>query len=171
MPFGINADVELSQERSARGPKCCTNCWNGMTLIGKHPRGQGLVAQSLIGLKSLRQPFVLVHRLHSFVVLRHNSDGTQRRNDGACRLLSSGRHQEKSAIAPGRWRTSTARGSRCRWGQADCIGQRRRREHHRASSVTIMACGIVHRCQWKGRQRARRLPRTARCPVWDGLGK
>ena len=54
------------------------------------------------------------------------SQWPQRRNDRTRRLLSRERHQEKSAIAPGRWRTSTARGQRCRWGEADCMGQRRR---------------------------------------------
>ncbi len=39
----------------------------------------------------------------------------------------------------GCWRAGTARGSRCRWGEADCIGQRRRREHYQDSPVTVMA--------------------------------
>ncbi len=32
---------DVAGERSARDPQCCTYLWNGMTLIGKHPPGQG----------------------------------------------------------------------------------------------------------------------------------
>src|SRR6266849_6302839 len=49
------------------------------------------------------------------------------------------RHSAESASIVRRWRTYTASGHRCRWGEADCLCQRRRWEHHRTSSVPVMA--------------------------------
>src|SRR5260370_16333718 len=61
------------------------------------------------------------------------------KHDGTCRLLPRERHSPEPASIGRRWRTHTARGHRCRWGEADCLCQRRRWEHHRASAVPVMA--------------------------------